>query len=149
MTEGNQTVIVIDDDLSARTAIRRIVGAMGLGVKTFGSGLEFLCGELPDEPSCLILDVRLPGLSGLDVQRKIKERGLQIPVIFVTGHGDVQMAVRAMKDGAVDFLTKPFRDHDLLDAIWHALECDRASRWRRAETAGLQTRHDSLTARER
>jgi FixJ family two-component response regulator len=149
MTEGNQTVIVIDDDLSARMAIRKLVGAMGLGLKTFGSGLEFLCCELPDEPSCLIMDVRLPGLSGLDVQRKIKERGLNIPVIFVTGHGDVLMSVRAMKDGAVDFLTKPFRDQDLLDAIWQALEHDRRARQRRAETANLQTRHDSLTARER
>jgi FixJ family two-component response regulator len=149
MTEANQMVIVIDDDLSARTAIKRLVGAMGFSVKTFGSGQEFLYGELPDEPSCLILDVRMPGLSGLDVQRKMKERGVHIPIIFITGHGDVPMSVQAMKAGAVDFLIKPFRDQDLLDAIWQALERDRAARQRQAKMADLQRRHDSLTPCER
>jgi FixJ family two-component response regulator len=149
MTNGNQMVIVIDDDLSARTAIRRLVGAMGFGVKTFESGLEFLHSDLPDEPSCLIMDVRMHGLSGLEVQRKMKERGIHTPIIFVTGHGDVPMSVQAMKAGAVEFLTKPFRDQDLLDAIWQALERDRAARQRRAKMADLQRRHDSLTACER
>jgi FixJ family two-component response regulator len=149
MTKGNQMVIVIDDDLSARTAIRRLVGAMGFGVKTFESGLEFLHSDLPDEPSCLIMDVRMHGLSGLEVQRKMKERGIHTPIIFVTGHGDVPMSVQAMKAGAVEFLTKPFRDQDLLDAIWQALERDRAARQRRAKMADLQRRHDSLTACER
>jgi FixJ family two-component response regulator len=149
MTEANQMVIVIDDDLSARTAIKRLVGAMGFSVKTFGSGQEFLYGELPEEPSCLILDVRMPGLSGLDVQRKMKERGVHIPIIFITGHGDVPMSVQAMKAGAVDFLIKPFRDQDLLDAIWQALERDRAARQRQAKMADLQRRHGSLTACER
>ena len=142
-------VIVIDDDLSARTAISRLVGAMGFSVKTFESGLEFLYSGLPDEPSCLIMDVRMPGLSGLEVQRKMKERGIHTPIIFVTGHGDVPMSVQAMKAGAVEFLTKPFRDQDLLDAIWQALERDRATRQRRAKIADLQRRHDSLTACER
>jgi FixJ family two-component response regulator len=149
MTKGNQTVIVIDDDLSARMAMKRLIGAMGFSVKTFESGLEFLNGELTDTPSCLILDVRMPGLSGLDIQRKMKERGVHIPIIFVTGHGDVQMSVQAMKAGAVDFLTKPFREQDLLDAIWQALERDRAARQHRAKMADLQRRHDSLTACER
>jgi FixJ family two-component response regulator len=149
MTEGNQMVIVIDDDLSARTAIRRLVGAMGFSVKTFDSGPSFLYSQLPDEPSCLIMDVRMPGLSGLEVQRIMKERGIHTPIIFVTGHGDVPMSVQAMKAGAVDFLTKPFRDQDLLDAIWQALERDRAERQRRAKTADLQRRHGSLTTCER
>jgi FixJ family two-component response regulator len=149
MTNGNQMVIVIDDDLSARMAIGRLVGAMGFSVKTFESGLEFLYSELPDEPSCLIMDVRMPGLSGLEVQRKMKESGIHTPIIFVTGHGDVPMSVQAMKAGAVEFLTKPFRDQDLLDAIWQALERDRAARQRRAKMADLQWRHDSLTACER
>lgn len=149
MTNVNQIVFVIDDDLSMRAAIKRLLGTVGLSVETFGSGLEFIESKLPDVPSCVILDVRLPGRSGLDLQREMAERGIQIPVIFITGHGDIPMSVQAMKAGAVEFLTKPFRDQDLIDAVGQAIEGDRAARSQRAETAELRVHYDSLTLRER
>jgi FixJ family two-component response regulator len=149
VTEVNQVVFVIDDDLSMRTAIKRLGGAVGLSVLTFGSGQEFLESRLPDVPGCVILDVRMPGLSGLDLQREMAERGIHLPVIFITGHGDIPMSVQAMKAGAVEFLTKPFRDQDLLDAIAQAIGRDRAGREIRAVRAELREHYDSLTPRER
>src|ERR1700752_278672 len=120
MKKADQIVYVIDDDLSMRTAIKELIEAVGLNCQTFGSGQELLDVTLPDVPGCLVLDVRLPGLSGLHIQRELNERGTQIPIIFITGHGDIPMSVAAMKAGAVEFLTKPFRDQDLLDAIKQA-----------------------------
>jgi FixJ family two-component response regulator len=149
MTTENQMVFVIDDDPSMRTAIKRLIETVGLRVETFRSGREFLASTLPDVPSCLVLDVRLPGLSGLALQRELAERGIQIPVIFITGHGDIPMSVRAMKAGAVEFLAKPFRDQDLLDAVEKALEGDREARRQRAELAALRQHYESLTPRER
>jgi FixJ family two-component response regulator len=149
MTNSTQVVFVIDDDSSLRTALRRLLEAVGLSVKTFGSGLEFLQSKPLDMPCCAILDVRLPGLSGLDLQREMAERGIQIPIIFITGHGDIPMSVRAMKAGAVEFLTKPFRDQDLLDAVVKAIERDRAARAQRADIAQLREHYGSLTPRER
>ena len=128
MTEAEQVVYVIDDDTSMRSAIKRLVLAVGLNAETFSSGQEFLDSKLPDVPGCAVLDVRLPGPSGLDLQRELSERGIQIPIIFVTGHGDIPMSVKAMKGGAVEFLTKPFRDQDLLDAIGLAIERDQLER---------------------
>jgi FixJ family two-component response regulator len=149
MKKADQVVFVIEDDLSLRTAIKRLIEAVGLGVETFDSGKEFLENKLPDVPACIVLDVRLPGASGLDLQREMIERNIQIPVIFITGHGDIPMSVQAMKAGAVEFLTKPFRDQDLLDAIGQAIERDRTARRQRAETAELRQHHDLLTPRER
>ena len=149
MNQVSEVVFVIDDDASMRAAIQRLLGAVGISVETFVSGQEFLKSNLPDVPSCVVLDVRLPGSSGLDLQRDMAEQGIQIPVIFITGHGDIPMSVRAMKAGAVEFLTKPFRDQDLLDAISQALARDRAARRQRAELAELRSHHDLLTARER
>lgn len=148
MTKVNPIVFVIDDDLSMRGAITRLVGAVGLSVETFGSGQEFFESDLLDVPSCLVLDVRLPGPSGLELQRKMVERGIHIPIIFITGHGDIQMSVQAMKAGAMEFLTKPFRDQDLLDAIGLAIKRDRAAREKRAEIAYLSECYESLTSRE-
>ncbi|HEX3561085.1 MAG TPA: response regulator transcription factor [Pyrinomonadaceae bacterium] len=149
MTEADEVVFVIDDDASMRAAIKRLVGAVGLKVLTFASGQEFLAGHLPDAASCVVLDVRLPGLSGLDLQRELAARAISFPIIFITGHGDIPMSVQAMKAGAVEFLTKPFRDQDLLDAITQALAHDRAARATRAELAELRGHHASLTPRER
>jgi FixJ family two-component response regulator len=149
MTRVNQVVFVIDDDPSMRAAIKRLLNAVGLGVETFASGQEFLESRLPDAPGCVVLDVRLPGPSGLELQREMSERGISLPVIFITGHGDIPMSVQAMKAGAVEFLTKPFRDQDLLDAIRQAIARDHAARRRRSETAELRKRYDSLTPRER
>jgi FixJ family two-component response regulator len=149
MSEVEQVVYVIDDDTSMRAAIKRLVLAVGLNVETFASGQEFLDKKLPEVPGCVVLDVRLPGRSGLDLQREMAEIGIQIPIIFVTGHGDIPMSVKAMKGGAVEFLTKPFRDQDLLDAIGLAIERDRAARKGRAEIAVQQNYYDSLTPRER
>ena len=149
MTEAEQVVYVIDDDTSMRSAIKRLVLAVGLNVETFASGQEFLDSKLPEVPGCVVLDVRLPGRSGLDLQRELGERDIQIPIIFVTGHGDIPMSVKAMKGGAVEFLTKPFRDQDLLDAISLAIERDRAARKGRAEIATQRKYYDSLTPRER
>ncbi|HET6863137.1 MAG TPA: response regulator transcription factor, partial [Pyrinomonadaceae bacterium] len=122
MKKADQLVLVIDDDPSMRMAITELIEAVGLSCQTFGSAKEFLGAELPDVPKCLVLDVRLPGLSGLNLQRELIERNIQIPIIFITGHGDIPMTVQAMKAGAVEFLTKPFRDQDLLDAIEQATE---------------------------
>jgi RNA polymerase sigma factor (sigma-70 family) len=148
MNEAAATVFVIDDDGSVREAIKSLIRSVGLHVETFASAQEFLQGERSDAPSCLVLDVRLPGLSGLDLQREMADANIQIPIIFITGHGDIPMSVRAMKEGAVEFLTKPFRDQDLLDAIRLALERDRAAREEQGEVAELRKLFDSLTPRE-
>ena len=142
-------VFVVDDDPSVGRAIKRLVESVGLQVAQFGCAQEFLRGERPEAPSCLVLDVRLPGISGLDFQRQLTEAGIHIPVIFVTAHGDIPMTVRAMKAGAVEFLTKPFRDQDLLDAVQVGLERDRARRQKEAGIATLRDRYESLSARER
>jgi len=141
-------VFVIDDDESIREALNSLIRSVGLSVETFGSAHEFLQRERPDVPACLILDVRMPGLSGLDLQRELAEANINIPIIFITGHGDIPMSVRAMKAGAVEFLTKPFRDQDLLDAIQQALDRDRQSRSEQADSADLRNRYHSLTPRE-
>ena len=143
------TVFVIDDDDLVRAAIQGMLKSVGLRAETFGTPQGFLASKRPEGPSCLILDVRLPGVSGLDFQRELEDAGIRIPIIFITGHGDIPMSVRAMKSGAVEFLTKPFRDQDLLDAIYQALDRDRIMRQRRIELAELQKRYESLTARER
>ena len=145
----DQIVFVIDDDSAVRAAIKRLLQAVGLSVETFGSGREFLESKLPDVPGCVVLDVRLPGHSGLDLQREFVAKDIHLPIIFITGHGDIPMSVQAMKAGAVEFLTKPFRDQDLLDAIGHAIDRDRAARKQRAELGELQECADSLTPRER
>ena len=141
-------VFVIDDDESIREALKSLIRSVGLSVETFASAQEFLQSPRPDVPSCLILDVRMPGLSGLDLQRDLTEANIHIPIIFITGHGDIPMSVQAMKAGAIEFLTKPFRDQDLLDAIQQALERDRHSRSQQADTADLRNRYHSLTPRE-
>ena len=145
----SQVVFVIDDDASMRDAVSRLLNAVGLTVQTFASAREFLAGRLPDVPGCAVLDVRLPGLSGLDLQREMVERGIHIPVIFITGHGDIPMSVQAMKAGAVEFLTKPFRDQDLLDAVRLGIQLDRQGRKERAELAELRDGLRQLTPRER
>ena len=149
MTEPGATVFVVDDDPSIRRAIKRLVESVGLHVELFGSAAEFVSSNHPEVPSCLVLDIRLPGISGLDFQRELSQANVHIPIIFITGHGDIPMSVRAMKAGAVEFLTKPFRDQDLLDAIQVALERDGKRRQQQAETAGLRDRLQSLTPRER
>src|ERR1700750_786464 len=149
MKKAEQLVFVIDDDPSMRTAIKELIEAVGLTCQTFGSGQELLDAKLPDVPSCLVLDVRLPGLSGLNLQRELAERGINIPIIFITGHGDIPMSVQAMKAGAVEFLTKPFRDQDLLDAIEQGIERDRSVRKQQAEIRELRERLETVTPRER
>lgn len=149
MNESQSTVFVVDDDAAVREALRDLIDSVGLRVELFGSAGEFLQRKLPHLPSCLILDVRLPGKSGFDLQRELAEANISIPIIFITGHGDIPMSVRAMKAGAVEFLAKPFRDQDLLDVIQLALERDRATRQREAEIATLRDRFESLTPRER
>src|SRR5713101_3659768 len=149
MTETSPIVFVVDDDPSVGRAIKRLVESVGLQVAHFGSAQEFLRSTRPDAPSCLVLDVRLPGISGLDFQHQLAGAGIHIPVIFVTAHGDIPMTVRAMKAGAVEFLTKPFRDQDLLDAVQIGLERDRARRQKAAGIATLRDRYESLSARER
>jgi len=141
-------VIVIDDDPSVRSSLKFLLSTVGLQTETFDSANSFLHKKLPDVPSCLVLDVRLPGLSGLDFQRELAARNICIPIIFLTGHGDIPMTVRAMKAGAVEFLTKPFRDQDLLDAVRIALDRDGARREQETEIADLQRRFASLTSRE-
>jgi RNA polymerase sigma factor (sigma-70 family) len=145
---GAPVVLVIDDDPSVRSSLKFLLSTVGLQVESFDSADAFLLKKLPDGPSCLVLDVRLPGLSGLDFQRVLAARNVHIPVVFLTGHGDIPMSVRAMKAGAVEFLTKPFRDQDLLDAVRVALERDRVRREREKEVAMLQRRFNSLTSRE-
>jgi FixJ family two-component response regulator len=143
------TVFIIDDDKGMRQAIEDLVESVGLRAETFASGEEFLSRRHISGPSCLVLDVRLPQMSGLDFQRRLAETGMQIPIIFVTAHGDIPMSVRALKSGAVEFLTKPFRDQDLLDAIQQALERDGVVQKEQAEIHDLQGRYDALTVRER
>ena len=142
------TVFIIDDDRGMRQSIQDLVESVGLRAESFATGEEFLKRKRTNDPSCLVLDVRLPQMSGLDFQRRLTEIGSQIPIIFVTAHGDIPMSVRALKSGAVEFLTKPFRDQDLLDAIQQALQRDRAERDRQAEIHDLQERYGALTARE-
>jgi len=149
MDEPAPIVFVVDDDPSVRRAIKRLIESVGLQVELFGSAQEFLASKLPNVPSCLVLDIRLPGVSGLDFQRQLNEAKINIPIIFISAHGDVPMTVRAMKAGAIEFLTKPFRDQDLLDAVQVALERDRARRQREAEIATLRERFESLSPRER
>jgi FixJ family two-component response regulator len=149
MTEADEFVFIVDDDASLRESLKDLVGSVGLRVKAFASAQEFLRSERPDVPSCLVLDVRLKGVSGLDLQKRIAEADMEIPIIFITGHGDIPMTVQAMKAGAVEFLTKPFRDQDLLDAIQQALKRDRKAREQRTEIEELYTRYCSLTSRER
>jgi len=149
MTREQPVVFVVDDDPSMRPAMESLVRSVGLRVQVFGSAQEFLRHPPPDAPACLVLDVRLPGLSGLDLQRELAAANRSIPIIFITGHGDVPMSVQAMKAGAVEFLQKPFRDQHLLDAIQLALERDRLARTERAALAELLRLHASLTPRER
>src|SRR3979490_16979 len=142
-------VFVIDDDAGVRASSQGLLKSVGLRSETFGSAQEFLRSRRQDGPSCLVLDVRLPGVNGLDFQRQLADAGVQIPIIFVTGHGDIPMTVRAMKSGAVEFLTKPFRDQDLLDAIHQALDRDKAMHQQQSELAELRKCYESLTPRER
>lgn len=149
MKSTNSIVFVVDDDASVRAALSSLVRSVGLHVEIFASAPEFLRYQRPDAAACLVLDVRLPGLSGLELQRELAEAGERIPIVFITGHGDIPMSVRAMKAGAVEFLPKPFRDQDLLDAVQQALDRDQAARERRAELAAVKERFDTLTPRER
>ena len=142
-------VFVVDDNRALRDAIKDLLESVDLRVETFRTAEQFLSSPRPDVPSCLILDVRLPGVSGLQLQGQLVENGVPIPTIFITGHGDVPMTVQAMKNGAVEFLTKPFRDQQLIDAVHQALDRDRIDRARRAQQAALEARLESLTARER
>jgi FixJ family two-component response regulator len=143
------TVFVVDDDADVRASIQGMLKSVGLRSQSYETPQEFLRNKQPDGPCCLVLDVRLPGVNGLDFQRELADAGVRIPIIFITGHGDIPMTVRAMKSGAVEFLTKPFRDQDLLDAIHQALDRDRQTRQQRAEVAELRKRYESLTTRER
>jgi FixJ family two-component response regulator len=145
----NATVFIVDDDDRMRAAMQRLLKTVGLHSEAFATPQEFLRRKLPDGSSCLILDVRLPGMSGLEVQSKLNESGTQIPIIFITSHGDIPMTVKAMKSGAVEFLTKPFRDQDLIDAIQQALKSNAEVRKQRNEIALLQERYAKLTVRER
>ncbi len=146
---GVPTVFIIDDDRDVRRSIQDLVESVGLRSESFATGREFLGSRRTDGPCCLVLDVRLPGMSGLDFQRQLAEAGVQIPIIFITGHGDIPMTVKAMKSGAVEFLTKPFRDQDLLDAIQQALQRDRATHEQQTEIDKLRECYGTLTARER
>jgi FixJ family two-component response regulator len=148
MTEAAAIVLVVDDDAAMRQSLSNLIRSVGLRVEAFASAQEFLRSKRPDVPGCLVLDVRLPGLSGLDLQKRMAEADMEIPIIFITGHGDIPMTVRAMKAGAVEFLTKPFRDQDLLDAVQQALERDRCARAQREEIDELRARLESLTPRE-
>jgi FixJ family two-component response regulator len=148
-TTGDPTVFVIDDDDLVRAAIQGLLKSVGLRAETFGTAQQFLSSRRPDGPSCLVLDVRLPEVNGLDFQRQLVDSGVRIPIIFITGHGDIPMSVKAMKSGAVEFLTKPFQDEDLLNAIHQALDRDRITREQQNELAELRHRYQSLTARER
>ena len=149
MTETEPTVFVIDDDPSFRRSTERLIRSSKFQVETFATATEFLSSERSNAPGCLVLDVRMPGLSGLDLQRELTRAGVRIPIIFMTGHGDIPMSVRAIKAGAVDFLTKPFRAQDLLDAIRDAIERDHTAREDQARIADLRGRRETLTPRER
>ena len=146
--EARDMVFIVDDDESLREALARLFRSVGLGVQAYATPPEFLASKLPDVPSCLVLDIRLPGMSGLDFQAELGNANINIPIIFITGHGDIPMTVRAMKAGAVEFLTKPFRDQDLLDAVQLGLERDRARREQEAPIAELRRRFEKLTPRE-
>lgn len=148
-TPGTPIVFIVDDDAAVRMSVQGLLKTEGLRSEGFATPEEFLNSSHLDNPGCLVLDVRLRGVSGLDVQRRLSEMGLQIPIVFITGHGDIPMTVKAMKSGAVQFLTKPFRDQDLLDAVHEALERDRANRLQHGEIAVLQRRYATLTTRER
>jgi FixJ family two-component response regulator len=149
MTAAEAVVFVVDDDVGTRESLKNLIRSVGLRAETFASAQDFLRSTRPDAPSCLVLDVRLPGLSGLDLQKRMAEVEVAIPIVFISGHGDIPMSVRAMKAGAVEFLTKPFREQELLDAIQQALERDRNAREQRAEIAELRSRYRLLTPRER
>jgi FixJ family two-component response regulator len=150
MTSTDQAMVfIIDDDVRMRAAMERLLKSVGLRAELFATPQDFLRRKPPDGPSCLVLDVRLPGMSGLDVQSKLIDSGVHIPIIFITGHGDIPMTVRAMKSGAVEFLTKPFRDQDLLDAIQLALERGNETLQQQHEVQKLKERYETLTARER
>jgi FixJ family two-component response regulator len=149
MTAESPIVFVVDDDRSVREGLRRLITSVGFAAEVFPSAQAFLRARRPDVPGCLVLDVRLPGLSGLDLQRELADSDAALPIIFLTGHGDIPMSVRAMKAGAVEFLTKPFREQDLLDAVRGAIERDRATRGERQELTELRSRYASLTPRER
>jgi len=149
MSEPAAVVYVVDDDASVRDAVKRLIGTVGLRVETFGSTGEFLSAQRPEAPGCLVLDVRLPDVSGLELQRELAAANIHLPIIFITGHGDIPMSVQAMKAGAVEFLTKPFRAQELLDAIQEAIHRDRASWKERARAAELRARYESLTSREK
>ena len=148
MSEKKPTVFVIDDDSSMREALANLFSSVGLAVQTYGGPQEYLARAAPDEPGCLVLDVRLPGLSGLDLQKRLVEADIQIPIIFITGHGDIEMSVRAMKAGAVEFLTKPFREQELLDAVQQAMALDRTARQERTEVTELRAIYSGLSPRE-
>jgi RNA polymerase sigma factor (sigma-70 family) len=149
VTESEAIVYVIDDDAQTREGLKNLMRSVGLHVEVFASAQDFLRSKRPDIPACLVLDVRLRGLSGLDLQKRMAEAKIEVPIIFITGYGDIPMTVQAMKAGAVEFLTKPFRNQELLDAIQQALERDRSTREQRAKNEELHTRYDSLTPRER
>lgn len=149
MPEANPTVLVIDDDRALRESLGRLLRSVGLEARLFSSVSEFFAADLPNGPTCLVLDVRLPGQSGLDFQRQLAAADVQVPIIFMTGHGDIPMTVQAMKGGAIEFLTKPFRDQDLLDAIQIGLARDRARRENERDFVSLKERFDALTPRER
>lgn len=149
MTETTPVVIIVDDDPSFRTFLSRLVQTIGLKSVLFTSAEEFLAAPPPDGPTCLVLDVQMPGLSGLDLQRELAQHGRPIPIVFTTGHGDIPMTVEAMKAGAIGFLSKPFRNQDMIDAIKEGISRDREARKKLDEVAELRTRYDSLTARER
>ncbi|HTW67865.1 MAG TPA: response regulator transcription factor [Bryobacteraceae bacterium] len=149
MTDPAPIVFVVDDDEAVRDSVKKLIASVGLRVETFGSTREFLDGKRPESPACLVLDVRLPGASGLELQRDLAQAGIQIPIIFITGHADVPMSVRAMKAGAVEFLTKPFRGQELLDAIQEALARDRVAWTDRAQVRELRARYETLTPREK
>jgi len=144
----NPIIHIVDDDASVRAALEDLLASVGLNARVYASVAEFLAAPLPDAPGCLVLDVRMPGQSGMEFHRQMRALGITLPVIFITGHGDIAMGVAAMKQGAIEFLTKPFRDQELLDAIWNGIERDRARREKDAELAALQTRWQSLTAGE-
>ena len=149
MSRSDPTVFVIDDDVDVRASIQGLLKAVGLRSQSFETAEEFLRNKEPDGPSCLVLDVSLPGVGGLELQRKLADAGVRIPIIFITGHGDIPMTVKAIKSGAVEFLTKPFDDENLLNAIQLAFDRDRATRYQQAELATLRQHYASLTARER
>lgn len=149
MSKPDSVVFVVDDDAAVRDAIQSLIRSVGLYVEGFASAQDFLRSKRPEVPGCLVLDIRLPGFSGLQLQSKLADADIRIPIVFMTGHGDIPMTVKAMKGGAVEFLTKPFRDQDLLEAVQQALESDRSARHEKGLTDDLRERYDALTRRER